>query len=90
MWLAIFLGVQVLFTLPETCGTALQYQIAGCYRTGANFVWIRADMKPIATDYVIFHELAHYQGIMDEKKADEFAKLYSGGYELTYQDVFPD
>ena len=90
MWLALFLGIQVIFKLPPECGPFSNGEYIGCTHVGGNEVYIKPGMSKMATDHVIFHELYHVKFGADEQKAEEFALTYTGGYELTGFDVYPE
>ena len=87
MWLALHLGIQVIFGLPQYC---IDQNYIGCYYRGEKIVYILPGMKPKATDHVVYHEIAHYLNVINEGEAELFARHYDKGYKISWEDVHPD
>lgn len=90
MWLALFLGVKIIFTIPQQCLDSFGTRVVGCYIHGEKTVYVKPGLNLRATERVTFHELAHYLGIDSEREAEDFAKSYTGGAQVGYYEYYPE
>jgi len=70
MWLALYLGVKILFFVPQDC-KAQNY--IGCYYPGETQIYVQDKLNKELTQHIIYHELGHYCGYSKENDAEAFA-----------------
>ena len=76
MWLAAWLGIQVIFGLPQQCKD-LNY--IGCYYGGETKVYITKAKTNKPKELVVLHEVGHACGYKGEDNADQFADYWYSG-----------
>lgn len=63
-----FITATILWTL---LGNPCILPAVGCYYQ--NTIWIAEDTSPLAKEYVVYHEIGHSLGIMNEEIATKFS-----------------
>jgi hypothetical protein len=76
MWLATWIGIQVIFGLPQQC---MDLNYIGCYYPGTKVVYVTRNKTRKPKEYVLYHEIGHLCGYKSESNADLYADYWYDG-----------